>query len=194
MNFSSLDVLLEKLAQGDPAAAEQVFLTYEPFLRMVVRRQLSEQLRAKFDSVDIVQSVWADVLDGFRQSRWSFRDVHHLRAFLVKATRNRFIDRLRQQRDALERERRLPPAEIEALPAAREGRVIEAIYAQELWERMLAACPPAHCELLHLKRQGLSSAEIAQRMGLHERRVRRILYKIARRLRLKEPVGKSNPD
>jgi RNA polymerase sigma-70 factor (ECF subfamily) len=193
MNSGPLDVLLEKLTQGDPAAAEQIFLTYEPYLRIVVRRQLSEELRAKFDSVDIVQSVWADVLDGFRQSKWSFRDVNHLRAFLVKVTRNRFIDRLRQHRGALEREMQLPPGEIDALPAHRAGRVSEVVYAQELWDRMLEVCPPAHYELLHLKRQGMSLAEIAERTGLHPSSVRRILYEIGRRLGLKEPAGSSDP-
>ncbi|HME92419.1 MAG TPA: hypothetical protein VKE49_13400, partial [Myxococcaceae bacterium] len=90
--------MLDKLCTGDVAAAEQVFLAYEPYLRMVVRRQLSARMRAKFDSVDVVQSIWADVLRGFRDADWRFKDEAHLKAFLVKATRNRFLDRLRQHR------------------------------------------------------------------------------------------------
>jgi DNA-binding IclR family transcriptional regulator len=39
----------------------------------------------------------------------------------------------------------------------------------------------------------LSLAEIAQRTGLHESSVRRILYEIARRLGLKQPAGSSDP-
>jgi RNA polymerase sigma-70 factor (ECF subfamily) len=161
-------------------------LAYEPYLRIVVRRQLSDKLRAKFDSLDIVQSVWADVLDGFRQSKWTFRDVDHLRAFLVKVTRNRFIDRMRQNRGALEREHPLPQADIEAMPAARAARVSEVFYADELWRQMLDVCPPAHVEVLNLKRQGAPLADIAARTGLHESSVRRILYDIARRLATKQ--------
>ena len=59
------------------------------------------KLRPKFDSTDIVQSVWADVVDGLRQSKWTFANMDQLRAFLVKMTRNRFVDRLRQHRRAL---------------------------------------------------------------------------------------------
>src|SRR5262245_32750116 len=104
MSTGALDTLIAKLNAGDPTAAEQAFVVFEPYLRMVIRRRLSRALRAKFDSSDIVQSVWADVVEGLRKNKWSFRDVNHLRAFLVKMTRNRFIDRLRQFRGALNRE------------------------------------------------------------------------------------------
>jgi len=173
--------LLDKLCTGDVAAAEQVFLAYEPYLRMVVRRQLSARLRAKFDSVDVVQSIWADVLRGFRHADWRFKDEAHLKAFLVKATRNRFLDRLRQHRRALRCESPLSEADSTQVPATRQPQPSELVQANELWEEMLALCPPAHRELLALKRQGIPLAEIAARTGLHQSSVRRILYDLARR-------------
>jgi RNA polymerase sigma-70 factor (ECF subfamily) len=176
------DALLEKLSSGDPAAAEQVFRAYEPYLRMVVRRQLPAHARGKFDSSDIVQSVWADLLEGFRHAGWRFADAAHLRAFLVQVTRNRFIDRMRQHRRALEHERPLAGSESGPLPASPEPRPSEVAQANDLWERLLALCPPAHRGLLEMKRQGLSLAEIAARTGLHPSSVRRILYDLAHRL------------
>src|SRR5262245_13454678 len=107
VSAATIHHLLEKLAQGDEAAAEEIFRTYEPYLRLVVRRQLSVALRAKFDSADVVQSVWADLLHRFRQARYSFPDAEHLRAFLVRATRNRFLDHLRRHLNELE-QRPLP--------------------------------------------------------------------------------------
>jgi RNA polymerase sigma-70 factor (ECF subfamily) len=193
MSAGSLDSLLFQFNSGDPAAAERIFLAYEPYLRMVVRRRLSAALRAKFDSSDIVQSVWADVLDGLRKSKWNFQDRDQLRAFLVKMTRNRFIDRVRQHRGALAREVPLPPTDIEALPATRAGRVSESVHADELWRQMLEVCPPAHYELLKLKRQGASLAEIAERTQLHQSSVRRILYDIARRVERKQAADNSIP-
>src|SRR5262249_55417734 len=91
MTNHPLASLLEKLCSGDPVAAERVFVAFEPYLRMVVRKKLPPRLRAKFDSIDVVQSVWADLLRGFREAGWRFADEAHLRAFLVKLTRNRFI-------------------------------------------------------------------------------------------------------
>ena len=61
-------------------------------------------------------------------------------------------------------------------------RPSEVVQADELWDTLLKLCPPAHREILELKRQGLVHSEIAARVGLHEGSVRRILYELARRL------------
>src|SRR5438132_10055426 len=116
MNPNPLETLLEKLSSGDPAAAEQVFVTYEPYLRMVVRRQLPSRLRTRFDSMDIVQSAWRDLLDGFRTAGWRFASAKQLQAFLVKVTRNRFIDRCRQHSGSLDREESLGGVDPRELP------------------------------------------------------------------------------
>jgi RNA polymerase sigma-70 factor (ECF subfamily) len=179
MTPSPLEALLEKLCKGDAAAAAEVFRTYEPYLRLIVRRQLPAWLRAKFDSVDVVQSVWADLLDGFRQKGWRFDNPDRLRAFLIKVTRNRFLSRFRQHRHAGDRERPLESAGEE--PASAEPAPDAAAEAEELWQQLLRLCPPEHRELLELKRQGLALDEIARRTGLHPGSVRRILYDLARR-------------
>ena len=108
MTHQDLPSLLETLESGDPAAAERVFVAFEPYLRMVVRKKLSPRLRAKFDSVDVVQSVWVDVLRGFREAGWRFADEAHLRAFLIKVTRHRFIDKIRRHRTTLRGTARSP--------------------------------------------------------------------------------------
>jgi RNA polymerase sigma-70 factor (ECF subfamily) len=191
-----LDDLLDKLTSGDEAAAERVFLTYEPYLRVVVRRHLSPGLRAKFDSVDVVQSVWADVLRGFREAGWRFADAAHLRAFLVRLTRHRFIDRLRQHRRAVEREQSLTGGDWEETLPASDPRPDDVVQADELWQQILDLCPPEHRELLRLKREGAPTSEIAARTGLHEGSVRRILCTLSRRLarrRERADLGGSAP-
>jgi len=182
MNVDQLDQLIERLNDGDIVAAERAFLAYEPYLRMAVRRQLNGALRAKLDSMDIVQSVWADLLSGFREAGWRFNDRSHLRAFLVRVTRNRLIDRRRQHHRALEQEQPLATIAPRDLPRSNEPRPSEVAQGHELWERMLAICPPGHHDILRQKRQGLPLSEIAARAGLHEGSVRRILYDVARRL------------
>jgi RNA polymerase sigma-70 factor (ECF subfamily) len=181
MTVSPLDDLLERLSCGDDDAAEQVYRAYEPYLRLVVRRQLPHRLRSKFDSTDVVQSVWVNVLDHLRRSKCSFPTADHLRAFLVKSTRHRLIDRVRQYQPASAVEQPLGAAVTERLAVSREPRPSEVAQAGDLWSQMLAACPAAHRPLLELKRQGLPLAEIAKSTGLHIDSVRRILRKLARR-------------
>jgi RNA polymerase sigma-70 factor (ECF subfamily) len=178
----SLTATLEELCHGDAAAAEQVFRIFEPYLRTVVRRQLNPQLRVKFDSVDVVQSVWADLLQGFREGSWSFTDREQLKAFLVTATRHRFIDCVRRHEPALKHEGRVAGNRLAASIAGSEPRPSQVAVADELWERILRQSQPAHRQLLELKRQGLSVAEIAKRTGFHEDSIHRILRNLASRL------------
>lgn len=182
MSHGPLDSLLERLVSGDEEAAGNLFLNYEPYLRMVVRRRLSPALRVKFDSADIVQSIWADVLRGFREAGWRFADPMHLRAFLVRITHDRFVDRLRQNQRALAREMPLVADRTEECLVSTDPRPSELVGAAELWQEILTLCPEEHREVLRLKREGVSTADIAARVGLHQGSIRRILGTLSRRL------------
>ncbi len=184
MSDETPDQLIEGLSDGNAAAVERAFRAYEPYLRMAVRRQLNGALRSKLDSMDVVQSVWADVLSGLRSARWQFTDQSHLRAFLLRVARNRLIDRRRQYRTAIDHEQAIGGDSNEPPLAGSDPRPSEVAQGNELWARLMAECPPAHREILILKRQGLSLAEIAARTGMHEGSIRRLLYDLARRLSL----------
>jgi len=185
MTAEPLDLLLERLERGDDQAAEGLIAAYEPYLRLVVRRHLPDRLRAKFDSLDVVQSVWAHVLQGLRAGTWHFPDRARLQALLVQVTRRRLISRCRRHHSAVAHEEP-GEADLDALPAPEQARPSEVAVAEELWEKMLALCPPAHHDLLRLRRQGLRLAEVAERTGMHEGSVRRILRQLARELTLQE--------
>jgi RNA polymerase sigma-70 factor (ECF subfamily) len=181
MSPDPLESLLEKLSRGDAAAIEQTVHAHEGYLRLMVRRQLSRCFRARFDSIDIVHSVWVRLLPGFSAGRWHFKDARELRAFLVRATRNHLINRM--QHAALERA--WGYAQVQSPDVARhhsEPSPDEDAAADDLWQRLVALCPPAHLELLRLKRDGVPLAQIAERTGLHPSSVRRILYDLMRRL------------
>jgi RNA polymerase sigma-70 factor (ECF subfamily) len=181
-NVDSLDALLDKLNGGDDGAADQVFLAYEPYLRKVVRRLLPAELRAKFDSIDVLQSVCGDVLVAFRAGGMRFNTAAQLRAFLIKATRNRFIDRVRQHQTAVRLERPLGDTEPRGMPRSTQPRPSESAAAEELWQRLLAMCPPEHHRLLRLRRSGATAGEIAAEVGMHEGSVRRVLRDLSVRL------------
>jgi RNA polymerase sigma-70 factor (ECF subfamily) len=183
MSADPLDMLLDRLARGDAGAAEQIFREYEPYLRMIVRRYLPAGLRPKFDSVDVVQSVWVHIWKGLQSVNWHFADREHLRALLVTVTRRRLVSRFRHYRTTLAREEPGAGA-LDRLPDAAGPGPEDFARAEELWQRVLALCPPAHHELLRLRRQGFTMDEIAARTGMHEGSVRRVLRRIARQLAL----------
>jgi RNA polymerase sigma-70 factor (ECF subfamily) len=190
MNSDSLEPLLERLCQGDMSGARRLFLAYEPYLRRFVRRLLSKRLRIKFDSTDIVQSVWADVLRGHRAGGWHFPDLQSFQAFLVRVARNRFLATVRRHRHDFARQKTLAGLHTSEQPLSPQPQAPAVLEAQELWEQIQALCPPEHQELLHLKRQGVAIEELAARTGLHPGSIRRIFRNLASKLTLQErPVA-----
>src|SRR5205085_1436894 len=159
MSAEPLDLLLERLSRGDVAAVEHMVADYEPYLRVLVRHALPAPLRAKFDSLDVIQSVWVHVLHALRKGAWRVTDRERLRALLVTVARRRLVSRYRHHRPAVEREQ--PAGDgLEGVPEPREPRPSEVAVADELWHRMLALCPPEHHDLLRLRREGLLLHEI----------------------------------
>jgi len=177
-----LDVLLDRIRADDYQAAEQIVVAYETQLRLIVRRQLSRRLRAKFDSLDVVQSVWTRMLHDFRARGCRIASTEHLRNYLVQVTRNCLTDRLRHFRVALQHEQSVEEVDTGDRAASRQPRPSEIAQGNELWDTMLACCPPKYHELLRLKRRGLSLDAIALKTGLHEGSVRRIIRQLARQL------------
>src|SRR5437588_12918831 len=104
----SCQAILVRLNSGDEGAIERMFVAFEPYMRMAIHRRIAGSLRAKLDSADVVQSVWADLVDGLRESRWVFESLEQFRAFLIKMTRNRLIHRLRSHPHSLHHDLKLP--------------------------------------------------------------------------------------
>ncbi len=186
--MNSIELILERLNSGDDEAAREVFVAFEPYLRKVVRRQLPAELRVKFDSQDVVQSVWCDLLVCFRQRGTHFASAAQLRAFLLRATRNRFIDRVRQHGTSVKRERPIEWSEPRSNLTALLPRPSQVAEAGELWARLLRLCPAGHHEVLRLRRDGCTLDEISRQTGLHEGSVRRILRSLVVRLAVEDSL------
>jgi RNA polymerase sigma-70 factor (ECF subfamily) len=171
--------LIDKLNNGDAEAIQEALISHEAILRMMVRKQLSSWLRAKFDSIDIVHSIWAHLLPVLRAGRWHFTNASELRAFLVKVTRNRLVNRIHHA--ALELDHVRAQSNVPSAPSASAPCPDDTVAEEEVWQQLLALCPPAHRDLLRLKREGVPLHQITAQSGLHESSVRRILYDLLRR-------------
>lgn len=187
MTDASIADVLGRVNRGDAGAAEQLHAAYAAYVRAVVRRRLSVRLRARLDSADLAQSVWAQVV---RQigAGWRVRTEPELRAVLAVIARRRVATRARSRAP-------VPGGSaLAALPARREPTPSQVAGASDLWDRMLQLCPPEHRDVLRLRRDGTPLAEVAARTGLHEGSVRRILRRLFRELALTESADSPAPD
>ncbi len=186
MSPEANDQLLEQLWEGNVEVLGDLFAVYESYLRAIVRSQLSNQLQSKFDSVDVVQSVWVQLLRQVGQDGCRVSDKNHLRALLVTIARRRLISRTRQYTWLRNADRPLDDEGWESVLDSRLEMPSEAAQANDLWTKMLSLTSPEHHKVLLLKREGLPLQEIADRTGLHEGSVRRILRRLSRELALQE--------
>lgn len=185
MPDQQLDDVLGQLNRGELEVAEALFRAYTPYLRAIVRRQLSDRLRSQFDSTDVVQSVWVQVVKHLGQDGWPIGNEEQLRGLLATIAKRRLFNRIRKDDHGADAQEVKFDA-WDDVSQQRYERASEVAQADETWSRMLALCPPEHQQILHLRREGLLLDEIAARTGLHEGSVRRILRKLAREMALRQ--------
>ena len=174
--------LLAGLRAGEPAAIDEVCRRYGPFLRAAVRRQLHPKMRARFDSIDFVQDVWASFL-AVPQERYSFETPQALLAFLTRVAHNKVVEKFRQrfksEKDNVTREQ--PVDEVaggrEALVSAAPTPSQHAV-AGEQWERILKKFPPGHQEIVHRLREGYTHEDIARMANVSLSTVNRIVARL----------------
>jgi len=181
--------LMEQIAAGSEAAVERLLTLYGNHLCRAVRRRLNRALRPKFDTSDFVQAVWASFFcDRGQLAR--FEHSGQLVAFLPRMANNKIVDecrhRLETKKADVTRERSLAAdgSEEMELPG-REPRPSQIAIMHEQWEQMRGGVPSEYREILDLRAAGETLEEIALRLGVNERTVRRVL----RRLRGRMEVG-----
>ncbi|MFM1801340.1 MAG: hypothetical protein RJA81_692 [Planctomycetota bacterium] len=199
---ASLPSLLERLKQGDESAAGTILELYEAQVRLVVRRCLPRVLRSRFDSQDIMQSVWRSFFQRLRGQEVEddhglseppsgdpslvFGDSSQLFAFLSRMARNKVIDQYRRetaQKADIHRERtihseagtEMDPADVSVTPE----QIVEAADELSHWRSMV---PQNRQVLIDLKAGGMTSKEIGDRLGISERTVQRVLEDLRVRL------------
>lgn len=182
--------LLDRVRAGSEGAARRLFELYQRSVLQAVRRRLPRRLRSKYDSTDLTQEVWAELfasgLDHTAcQSPAGFaRFVQHLADWRAK---NLLRKRLGAGKGNVDREHTLGSSTVrgEVLGAAHGGpSPSEAAADAEQWQRLLHSQSPRHQQILVLLRQGDSYEEVARKLGIHPRTIRRLIYRLARVARL----------
>jgi RNA polymerase sigma-70 factor (ECF subfamily) len=186
--------LIARVKEGDEVAIARLIERYGPEVRMMVRRRLPARLRSQFDTVDFTQVVWNSVIVGCRERPEPFEGPKHLLGFLAgvvhlkiaaeyrRRTRTRKYDIGREEPLYVRRGGREIPREV----AAGDPTPSEEVQADDRLEQLVAGRSPLEAEIVGLRSQGLTIDEVAARLGLHEKAVRRVLDALRSRMEARQ--------
>ena len=183
MNETSFADLVGQAKAGDEDAIRSLLSEFEEDVRLAVRRNLPRLLRTQFDSTDFCQLVWASVFAGDCVDPSRFESPRHLRAFLSgiawnkvheeyrRRTRTRKYDLRREEPLYVRRGDRDEPRAV----ASRDPTPSQDLQGAEQLAQLVAGRSPREAEAIRLRGQGLTFEEIAERIGVNERTVRRLI-------------------
>src|SRR5229473_8693474 len=169
--------LLRQAQAGSDQAARDLVDRFGPFILRVIRNRLDKRLRSVFDSADFSQAVWASFF-ALPIQKYHFQEPEDLIRFLQEVTRNKIVEQVRRRLGTKSHQiRREIPLENSQNVIAPTATASQEAIARERWRNALAK-QPHHQEILHGVRDGLSQKEIAKRMGISERTVRRAIRRL----------------
>ena len=185
---TSTFTLLEQARGGDEAALSRAFEKYQKRLAVLVHFKLSPTARAFSEVEDVVQEVF---LRAFRDlGQFHYRSQGSFLRWLSSIADHVIVDRVRYE----SRERRAGenvPFRSESNPGGPEPRDTRTpsrlLAQQEAVERLLdrlSALPEEYRQAILLaKIEGLSTAEMAERMGKSREAVALLVYRAVKRFR-----------
>lgn len=166
--------LLAGCRRGDAAAFAVVVERYLPHVRQAVRRRLSARLRARFDSTDFAQEVWASFFK-VTLDRLDLPDEGALVAYLSRMAENKVLEECRHQTTLKVNIRRdVSLTELGELPDRPAGEDP----ADERWAAITRELTDRERAVLALLRDGHTREAVAERLGLTGRTVRRLLERL----------------
>src|SRR5262245_45067231 len=163
------DLLLARARGGDGAALAELARTYEPEVRIVARVLLGPALRPYLDSLDLVQSVHKSLMIGLRAQKFQLTGPDRLVALAVAMVRRK-VGKLWRRHQRQRRLEGLPPAS-DTLPDALhalstpDGDPGRAAQVRDAVEHVCAHLDPGERQIIELRLQGWTTAEVARKLG-----------------------------
>jgi RNA polymerase sigma-70 factor (ECF subfamily) len=186
----SFDDVMARLRGGDEVAAAEVFHRFASRLIVLAGKHLDGRLRQVVDAEDVLQSVYRTFFRRHGQEEFAFDGWGGLWALLTVLT-VRKCGRWREHFTAAVRDvdrevargggNSLSSPELEAL--AREPSPLEAAALADRVEALLRGLEGRDRDIVTLRLQGFTPAEIAAQLGRPERTVFRVLDRVKKRLR-----------
>lgn len=185
--------LLRKLQDGDNDAAREIFARYAQRLGRFAEQHLSHKLRGRVDSEDIVQSVLHTFFKRNARGEFQIDNSAQIWQLLVRITLMRVRAKARyhmaEMRDVRAEGTGAEPELLAGI--GHEPDPAEAVLLVEAVEQLVGGLPSMYCEVLNLRLQGFSGAEIAGQLQLSKRTIYRALELLQERLVTQEAEADS---
>jgi RNA polymerase sigma factor (sigma-70 family) len=172
--------LIDLWRQGDQDAARQIVERYLDRLLHLARGRISQRLASRVDPEDIVQSVFRTFFVRLKDGRFVFAEQDDLAKLLMRITLHKTLrqvafhkaakrdPKMETERGEHHREQLLALLDREPTPDA-------AVAFLDQLEHFLGLLEPLDRQILELRLQGYNNEEIATRLDLYDRKIRRRL-------------------
>jgi len=186
-------LLVDLCRQGDQKAASDLFNHYVNRLLPLARLRLSQRLASRVDPEDIVQSVFRTFFKRLKAGEFEIQEHDDLCKLLVRITVHKTLRQVAFHR-AGKRDFGMETAQGDGsrdqlvdLLGREPGPEVTVAFLNQL-EHFLNRLRPMEREILELRMQGCSNEEIATKLGIYDRKIRRVIERV-RALAEQEGIG-----
>ena len=188
-SYTSTFNLIERFREGDETAFSQLFTKYRPRLAVLIRYKLGAPLRERVETDDILQEVFLAASKDI--GSFVYRSPGSFMSWLSMIADHVIVDearsQARQKRHATELLRfrsASNPGGPEPVDSKTPSRILMQKESEEKLLARLDALPPDYRDaILMAKVEGLSSVEMAKRLGRSREAAAVLLHRALQRLR-----------
>src|SRR5689334_7192581 len=170
----------ELFKKGDETAAQELFDRYVDQVMKLARRHLNRPLAGRVDAEDIAQSVFRTFFHRARKRQFQIDEADDLCKLLARITVHKTFRQIafhrRTKRDAHKEARE--PQEMLMGRLASGPTPEEAVQFIDQLENFLTKLQPIERQILELRMEGHNNLEIAEKLGISDRKIRRLMERI----------------
>jgi RNA polymerase sigma factor (sigma-70 family) len=167
-NANAFAGFMERVRAGDQQAASELVRQYESLIRREVRLHLEDRrLSRVFDSMDVCQSVLGSFFLRAAAGQYDLQQPEQLIRLLVTMTRNKLASAARREYRQRRDQRRVAEGAEEHLGQAADPNPSPSavVSGQELLKLFREGLSEEERQLVDLRAEGLTWAEVAARLG-----------------------------
>src|SRR5438105_4369179 len=175
-------VLVSRWRKGDQDAAKELFNRYASRLVALARRQISQRLASRLDPEDVVQSVFRSFFGRVKAGKFRIEEQDDLGKLLVRITVHKTLRKVEYHRAA----KRDPRQEVvqgdgndDLVQILDRDPTPEAVVAfVDQLDHFLNQLRPEERQILELRFQGYTNGEITKKLGIYDRKIRRLIERV----------------